>query len=213
MRALSWQFGILALAVAGLGAGCTTITMTEPPQTATEQLLVTTAIDGAVAKMDVSSLRPGTKIFVDTSFFDGLGRDRTILFPKYAMAAVRERLLRAGALLSNDRQTADVIVELRTGGQSVDHNSLFVGIPALSVPAPPTFTAAVTTPELALFKRDRKTGVAKLEIVAYARDTGAFTGASGASFGASNHTEYTVLLLFDWIRSDIEPKELQDRTQ
>ncbi len=201
------------LAGAILLAGCTTITMTEPPQTATEQLLVTTAIDGAVAKMNVSSFAPGTRIFVDTSFFDGLGRDRTILFPKYAMAAVRERLLRAGALLTDDRQMADVIVELRTGGQSVDHNALFVGIPSLTIPAPPTFTTPVTTPELALFKRDRKTGVAKLEIVAYRRDSGAFAGASGASFGASNHTEYTVLLLFDWIRSDLEPKDLQDRTQ
>ncbi len=201
------------MVAATLIAGCTTITMTEPPQTATEQLLVTTAIDDAVTKMNVSSVAPGTRIFVDTSFFDGLGRDRTILFPKYAMAAVRERLLRAGALLANDRQTADVIVELRTGGQSVDHNNLFVGIPSLTVPIPPTFTTPVTTPELALFKRDRKTGVAKLEIVAYRRDSGAFTGASGASFGASNHTEYTVLLLFDWIQSDIEPKELQNRTE
>jgi hypothetical protein len=210
---LCWTLTILALGAAALAGGCTTITMTEPPQTATEQLLVTTAIDDAVAKMNVSSLAPGSKIFVDTSFFDGLGRDRTILFPKYAMGAVRERLLRAGALLTDNRQTADIIVELRTGGQSVDHNSLFVGIPSITVPIPPTFTAPFTTPELALFKRDRKTGVAKLEIVAYRRGSGAFTGASGASVGASNHTEYTLLLLFDWIKSNIEPKELQNRTE
>ena len=203
----------LALSGAVLAAGCTTVTMTEPPQTATEQLLVTTAIDDAIAKMNVSSLTAGTRIFVDTSFFDGTGRDRTILFPKYAMGAVRERLLRAGALMADDKQTADVVVELRTGGQSVDHNSLFVGIPSITIPIPPYFTAPVTTPELALFKRDRKTGVAKLAIVAYGRGSGAFTGASGAAFGSSNHTEYTVLLLFDWINSDIEPKELQDRTK
>jgi hypothetical protein len=204
---------ILTLGGAILLAGCTTVTMTEPPQTATEQLLVTGAIDDAVTKMNVSSLPAGTRIFVDTSFFDGTGRDRTILFPKYAMGAVREKLLRAGALLADDKQTADVIVELRTGGQSVDHNSLFVGIPSISIPIPPYFTAPVTTPELALFKRDRKTGIAKLAIVAYGKSSGALAGASSASFGASNHTEYTVLLLFDWIHSDIEPKELQDRTQ
>jgi hypothetical protein len=167
----------------------------------------------AIAKMNVSSLAAGTQIFVDTSFFDGTGRDRTILFPKNAMGAVRERLLRAGALLADDKQTADAIVELRTGGQSVDHNSLFVGIPSISIPIPPYFTAPVTAPELALFKRDRKTGGAKLAIVAYGRGSGVLTGASGASVGASDHTEYAVLLLFDWINSDIEPKELQDRTK
>jgi hypothetical protein len=214
MQAQSQQYlRILALSGAFVVAGCTTVTMSEPPQTATEQLLVTTAIDDAIAKMNVSSIAAGTRIFVDTSFFDGTGRDRTILFPKYAMGAVRERLLRAGALLTDDKQTAEVIVELRTGGQSVDHNSLFVGIPSITIPIPPYFTAPVTTPELSLFKRDRKTGVAKLAIVAYGRGTGALTGESGASFGASNHTEYTVLLLFDWISGDIEPKELQDRTK
>lgn len=192
-----------------LGA-CTTVHVTEPAESATEQLLITAAIDDAVAKINLP-LPVSTRVYVDTSYFDGLGRDRTVLFPKYAMGAIREKLLRGGALITADRQTADMIVELRTGGQSVDHNSLFIGIPSISIPLPPTFYP-VTTPELALFKRDRQTGVAKLAIVAYRRDSGAYSGASGLSFGASNHTETTILLLFDTIRSDIEPKELQDRT-
>ena len=199
-----------AAAIAMLLAGCTTVHVAEPAETATEQLLITAAIDDAVSKMNVS-LGAGTRIFVDTSYFDGTGRDRTVLFPKYAMAAVRERLLRAGALLTEERKGADVIVELRTGGQSVDHNSLFVGIPQISLPLPPSFYP-VTTPELALFKRDRQTGVAKLAITAYHQETGAFESSSGPSFGSSNHTETTVLLVIDWIDSDIEPKALQDRT-
>ncbi len=202
---------LLTLGAAALAGGCTTVTMTEPPETATEQLLITTAIDNAVANMNVG-IPPGTKIFVDTSYFDGVGRDQKVLFPKYAMAAIREKLLRSGALLAPDRQTADMIVEARTGAQSVDHNSLFVGIPSISIPIPPYFVTPVTTPELALFKRDRQTGVAKLAIVAYRQGTGAFVSASGPSFGSSNHTETTILLLFDNITSDIEPKELQSRT-
>jgi len=203
------------LPVAGIAillAGCTTVHVSEPSETATEQLLITAAIDDAVSKMDVS-LGAGTRIFVDTSYFDGTERDRTVLFPKYAMAAVRERVLRAGALLTEDRKAADVIVELRTGGQSVDHNSLFIGIPAISLPLPlSTSIYPVTTPELALYKRDRQTGVAKLAITVYRQDTGAFASSSGPSFGSSNHTETTILLLFDRIDSDIEPKALQNRT-
>ena len=199
-------------AIAMLLSGCTAVHLTEPSETATEQLLITAAIDDAVAKMNVS-LGAGTRIFVDTSYFDGTERDRTVLFPKYAMAAVRDRLLRAGAILAEDRKAADVIVELRTGGQSVDHNSLFIGIPAISIPlpVPPNFYP-LTTPELALFKRDRQTGVAKLAITAYRQDTGAFASSSGPSFGSSNHTETIILLVIDRIDSDIEPKELQNRT-
>ena len=191
-------------------SGCTTVHVGEPSETATEQLLITAAIDDAVAKMNVS-LDAGTRIFVDTSYFDGTGRETMVLFPKYAMAAVRDRLLRAGALLTEDRTAADVIVELRTGGQSIDHNSLFIGIPQVSIPLPPTFYP-VTTPELALFKRDRQTGVAKLAITAYHQGTGAFASSSGPTFGSSNHTETTVLLVIDWIDSDIEPEALHNRT-
>ena len=208
------RFGSLlrpaVLNVAVFVGACTSVTVTEPPETATEQLLITTAIDNAVANMNVT-IPGGTRIFVDTSFFDGLGRDQKVLFPKYAMSAVREKLLRSGALLAENRQSADMIVELRTGGQSVDHNSLFVGVPSISIPIPPTFYP-VTTPELAFFKRDRQTGVAKLAIVAYRQDNGAYAASSGSSFGSSNHTETQILLLFDRITSDIEPKDLQDRT-
>ena len=211
-RGQGWNNGLAAATMAMLLAGCTAVHVTEPAESATEQLLITQAIDDAVSKMDVS-LAAGTRIFVDTSYFDGTERDRTVLFPKYAMAAVRERFLRAGALLTEDRKAADVIVELRTGGQSVDHNSLFIGIPAVSLPlpVPPNFYP-VTTPELALFKRDRQTGVAKLAITAYRQDTGAFASSSGPSFGSSNHTETTILLVIDRITSDIEPKALQERT-
>jgi hypothetical protein len=201
---------LLTLGATVFAGACTTVTVTEPPETATEQLLITTAIDNAVANMNIA-IPAGTRIFVDTSYFDGVGRDQKVLFPKYAMAAIREKLLRSGALLAANRQSADMIVEARTGGQSVDHNSLFIGIPSISIPVPPTFYP-VTTPELAFFKRDRQTGIAKLAIVAYRQDSGAYAASSGSSVGSSNHTETTILLVFDRITSDIEPKELQSRT-
>jgi len=201
---------LLTLGAAAFAGGCTTVTMTQPPETATEQLLITTAIDNAVANMTVA-IPAGTRIYFDGSFFDGLDRDQKVLFPKYAMAAIREKLLQGGALLAEDRQSADMIVEARTGGQSIDHNALFVGIPSFSVPLPPSFVP-VATPELAFYKRDRQTGVAKLAIVAYRQDNGAYAASSGSSFGSSNHTETTLLLVIDRITSDIEPKVLQART-
>ena len=204
-----WWFPAGAL----LLAGCTTVHVTEPIHTATEQLLITQAVDDAVAKMDVSFVS-GARIFVDTSYVDQ-ARDRNVQFARYMMGAVRDRLLRSGALMANDRASADVIVELRSGGQSVDHNTLFIGLPSIPLPLfllAPTATNTITFPELALFKRDRQTGVAKLAITAYRQSTGALAGSSGPSFGSSNHTERVILLVIDDITSDIEPKELQSRT-
>src|SRR2546423_7228935 len=171
-------------------AGCTTVHVTEPIHTATEQLLITQAVDDAVDKMDVSFVS-GARIFLDTSYVDQ-ARDRNVQFARYMMGAVRDRLLRSGALMANDRASADVIVELRSGGQSVDHNTLFIGLPSIPLPLfllAPTATNTITFPELALFKRDRQTGVAKLAITAYRQSTGALAGSSGPSFGSSNHTE------------------------
>lgn len=193
-------------------AGCTTVHVTEPTQTATEQLLITRAVDDAVEKMDVSFVS-GARIFVDTDYVDQ-ARDRNVQFARYMMSAVRDRLLRAGGLISDDRATADVIVELRSGGQSVDHNTLLIGIPSIPIPLfllLPT-TNTVTLPELALFKRDRQTGVAKLAVTAYRQSTGALAGSSGPSFGSSNHTDRVILLVIEDINSDIEPKDLQSRT-
>jgi hypothetical protein len=211
MRRPSYRclWGALALSV----AGCTSVHVTEPTQTATEQLLITRAVDDAVEKMDVSFVS-GARIFVDTSYVDQ-ARDRNVQFARYMMAAVRDRLLHGGALLSDNRAAADVIVELRSGGQSVDHNTLFIGIPSIPLPLfllAPTTANTITFPELALFKRDRQTGVAKLAITAYRQSTGALAGSSGPSFGSSNHTERVILLVIDDINSDIEPKELQSRT-
>jgi len=210
MRRLSYP-GCLAT-LAALLAGCTSVHLTEPPQSATEQLLITRAVDDAVAKMDVSFVS-GARIFVDTRFVDQQ-RDRNVLFARYMMSAVRDRLLRAGGLISDNRANADTIVEVRSGGQSVDHNSLFIGIPSISVPLTlllPSFNP-VTIPDLSLFKRDRQTGVAKLAVTAYRQSTGALAGSAGPVFGSSNHTETVVLLVIDMIDSDIEPKELQNRT-
>ncbi len=186
--------------------------VTEPTQTATEQLLITRAVDDAVTKMDVSFVS-GARIFVDTDYVDQ-ARDRNVLFARYMMSAVRDRMLHAGALISDDRAGADVIVELRSGGQSVDHNTLLIGIPSIPIPLSLLFPTVntVTLPELALFKRDRQIGVAKLAVTAYRQSTGALTGSSGPSFGSSNHTERIILLVIDDINSDIEPKELQSRT-
>jgi hypothetical protein len=139
---------------------CTTTRLTEPAETSTEQLLISTAIDDAVAKLK-PSLPGDATAYLDTSNFDMAPAD-AVLFPKYTIGAVRDALLRDGARLVDDKKKADLIVERRTGGQSIDHNTFLVGIPSFPIPIP--FTSNAYFPEIALYKRDRQTGVAKLAV-------------------------------------------------
>jgi hypothetical protein len=187
-------------------AGCTTVRLTEPGQTATEQLLISGAVDRAVAQIN-PAIPAGTKVFVDPQYFDTAPGDAA-LYAKYAIASVRDRLLRQGAHLIDDRKTADMVVELRTGAQSIDHHSFLIGIPSIPVPIP--FAGAVTTPKIALFEKDRQTGIAKLALTAYGKD-GALTASTGPNFGDSDQTQWTVLLFFSWTDQDLVPESLVKR--
>ena len=60
---------IMALMALALGA-CSTEKQSSPPRTATEQLLISTAADRAVDKLNLS-IPAGTKVFVDASNFEG----------------------------------------------------------------------------------------------------------------------------------------------
>jgi hypothetical protein len=183
--------------------GCSTVRLTEPGQTATEQLLISGAVDRAVAQIN-PAIPAGTKVFVDPQYFDTAPGDAA-LYAKYAVASVRDLLLRRGARLVDDRKTADMVVELRTGGQSIDHHSFLVGIPAIPVPIP--FAGTLTTPKIAIFEKDRQTGIAKLALTAYGKD-GALTASTGPNFGDSDQTQWTVLLFFSWTDQDLVPDSM-----
>lgn len=56
--------------------------LTEPPQTATEQLLVSTAVDHAASAIK-PAIPAGSTVFVDTQYLDTAPPD-SILYEKYA---------------------------------------------------------------------------------------------------------------------------------
>jgi hypothetical protein len=191
---------LAALGVACALAGCSTDRLTEPTETATEQLLVSTAVDAAVARL-TPTITPGTKVFVDAQYVDTTPADAA-LYTKYAVASVRDRLLHLGARLVDDRKAADMVAELRSGGQSIDHHGFLVGLPSIPVPMP--LTGTVTTPKLALFETDRQTGIAKLALTAYDKD-GRLAAATGPTYGESQDAHWTVLMFVSWTDQDVRP--------
>ena len=142
--------------------GCGTTRMSDSKRTATEQLLVSQAIDRAVMRIDVRPLA-GRSVFLDASFMDDVDDS------KYATSALRHQLMASGCLLAKDRDTAEVVVEARAGAIGTDRSSVLLGIPATSITVKGNETS---TPELVLAKRAEQRGVAKLSVYAYERETG-----------------------------------------
>jgi hypothetical protein len=189
------RIALAALLGALLLGGCSTVRDTQPPRTATEEMLISAAADRAAEALQ-PHFAPGAKVFVDAQYFEGTD-------DKYAISAIRDRLAREGAHLVSDQKTADMVVELRSGAQSIDQNSLLIGLPSLNLPIP--LTGQIQTPEIALFKRAREVGVAKVAATGYGAKDGTYAVTLGPKYGFSHVTDWTVLFFISWKTQDYLP--------
>src|SRR5258708_39674022 len=89
-----------ALLLALLLTGCGTTKRTDSPRAASEMLLVSQAVDYAVAKIDFSPLA-GQTVYLDTSAIE-----KDIVDKGYLISTVRQQLLANGVLLQEDRWRA-----------------------------------------------------------------------------------------------------------
>jgi hypothetical protein len=177
-------------------AGCTTARTSAPARTATEELLISAAADRAAAQLSLG-IPKGTKIFVDTRFFQGYDDG-------YGIAAIRAQLLKSGLELVDERKDAEAVVQVAAGALSTDQKSLLIGIPQLTVPYIPVGNS-VTVPEIALFKQAEEKGVAKFVATGYDAKTGRLLATTDPHYGFSHNTNHTVLLFFSWSTGDLIP--------
>jgi hypothetical protein len=183
-------------------SGCATDRETDPPRTATEQLLISTAADRAAESLTLD-LGPQRKAFLDATNFEGLDG-------KYAIAAIRSSLLKKGTRFVGDKKDADTIIEIRAGALSIDKHELLVGIPTLDLPIP--LAGQLGTPEIALYKSEDQLGIAKFAATAYDAKDGRFLGESAPPLGRS-HIKKRVLMFVSWSENDVHGKAAQPETQ
>jgi hypothetical protein len=164
---------VLALAILAV-AGCTQVRRTAPERAANEQLLISKAADAAIGRFDFAPVA-GRKVYLDGRYFDSYDR-------AYAVGGVRSALLKAGGQLVANRSEAELIVEIRAGALSVNRRNFLVGLPSIEVPVPTT--TELTIPEIAVFKRLDRTGVAKFAGVIYTAD-GTLVRELGPVYGLS----------------------------
>lgn len=194
-RTSALRLSVLLLPLVALAA-CSTERESLPARTATEQLLISKAADNASAGL-TAGIPVGTKAFIDDSHFEGTDS-------KYAVAAIRDSLLKQGVAIVDDKAKAQAIIDLRSGALSIDQNSLIIGIPSITIPIP--LAGPFTTPELALYGSHQSKGVAKFGTAAYDAQTGVLEHSTGPVYGFSQKTQRTILFFFSWTTEDYLPK-------
>lgn len=165
----------LGAALAAALAGCTEVRRTEPDRTATEQLLISTAADNAVEKLDVGAPE-GAAVFLDAQYFKSYDEG-------YVLAAVRERLADQGVRLVGSREKAEYAVEIRSGALSINRRRDFAGLGGFEAPIP--LSEAVEIPELAIFESLDRTGLAKMALATYSLPDGRLVSETGPVYGLS----------------------------
>lgn len=153
---------------------CGTMRTTDTRRTANEQLLLSDSIDRAVQLINFRPLA-GRSVYLDETYLNGI-TDRP-----YLVSTLRQHMLGSGCRLAQSRSKADYIVEARCGAIGTNRQELLFGIPAINVPSflPISVGVPSSIPEVPIAKSTTRTGVSKLAIFAYHRETGAPVWQSG----------------------------------
>jgi hypothetical protein len=171
----------LAIVLAGVFSGCATLKESDTARTGLEQLLISSAADRALDKVDFAPIAHA-KVFLETKYLDCVDKN-------YVIVAIHQRLLTHQCTLVEKPEDANVVVEVASGGVGTDRHELFVGIPEIPLPPP----SPIAIPKLALFTRTKAMGTAKLSVVAYDVSTKRAVINSGYSLARSDHQNWNVL--------------------
>lgn len=162
-------------------SGCATMKHSDTSRTGVEQLLISSAADRALDKID---LRPiaGAKVFIDEKYLDCVDKN-------YVLVGVHQRLLRTHCTIVGAAEDADVVIELASGAVGTDRTDLLFGVPEIPLPPP----SPVSIPRIAIFERVRAMGTAKLTLLAYDAKTKAPVINTGYAMARADYMNWNVL--------------------
>jgi hypothetical protein len=119
---------------------------------------------------------------------------------------VRQALSEAGYPLALTREQADAVFELRAGVLSLEQMRRVVGLPPLAVPINESFNV-VSLPELSLYSRRDRTGVAEFTGFVYDAKTGAPLGAVAPMTGQFRIRSHKLMMVIAWGQQSVNPGE------
>jgi hypothetical protein len=171
-------------------AGCTAVRTTNPQSSAEQQLLIATAADRAAEAL-AAQVPVGLTAWVDRS---GLSKHEDA----YALAAIKDALLRRGVKLMARRDQAEAVILPRAGMLSTDERSILFGLPSLPVPLAP----GATLPALSFYSQNHVNGSAKFAASIYDARSGKLIVSTNPAYGFSHGETGTVLFFFAWRKND-----------
>ncbi|MEY4178730.1 MAG: hypothetical protein RLY70_2304, partial [Planctomycetota bacterium] len=187
---LAWVL-VWAVLVGVAGCGST------KSRTASEQLLMSDAVDRAVSQIDFRDLA-GQKVFFETKY---LVNTRDPLFPanqkglgfvnaEYIISSLRQQMVTADLRLQDKADDADFVVEARIGAVGFDSTEVVYGIPASaplsSAATTLSGTPVPTIPEISFARKNIQLGAAKVGVFAYDRRTRSPVWQSGIAQAVSD---------------------------
>jgi hypothetical protein len=187
---------IAALSLAALTAGCASTTESYTGRTATEQLLLARAADRAVDGLTLP-IPQGSRVFVDATYFAGEGAP-------YSISSIRAALSDAGYALVPSRDQADAVFEIRAGTLSLEQMRRVFGIPDMRVPVNENLNV-VSIPELSVYSRRDRVGVAEFSGFLYEPKTGAPLGAVLPMTGQFRIRSHKLLMIVSWGQQRLSP--------
>ncbi|MBQ1455737.1 MAG: hypothetical protein IIZ25_07830 [Thermoguttaceae bacterium] len=156
--------------------GCGTTKWSDTSRTATEQLLISSAMDEAIDEYDFYPLT-GRKVFIESAGVSATDKE-------YLLTMLRQQLAANGVFIQETKETADYILEVATGAVGTNRYDLMYGIPETSIPSV-MGSPSTSLPEIPIIKRTDQKAQVKLTMWAYNKTTGAIIWQSGEKLKSS----------------------------
>ncbi len=167
--------------------GCGTTRWTDTKRAATEQVLLSDAMDRAVSELDFRALA-GKIVYLDATYV------KNATDWEYLISTMRQHLLASGCVLRDKKEDADYIVEVRAGAIGTDRHDLIYGVPATEFPSFVALAGVPSAiPEMPLVKKTEQRGIARVAVFAYNTKTGRPVWQSGVIPVESNAKDLWVL--------------------
>lgn len=177
---MTFQLRHLALVLGCLlVSGCSTAATSNTARTAREQLLISTAIDESLSKIDFSRMS-GARVYIEEKYLDCVDKP-------YIVGSLRHHVLQSGASVVDKREDADLAMEVRSGGVGTDMAEKFLGIPEIALPG------MLSIPEIRLAENKSQQGYAKLGLVVMDAKHNEILGQGGIAMARSDDNNWFIM--------------------
>ncbi len=182
--------GVLVLAAACLAIGCAMPGRAPRAlKSPLEQLLISQAIERSAAKATLG-LPEGTSVVLDSS---GLSEDH-----RFVADAVEGWLGRQGLAIREEGDEAQYRLRLIVQSVGNDQDIDFFGMLATK-----SMWIPIALPEIALYKKVREEGFARLYFDIFEAADGRYVRSTSPVDGTVQQTRYTLFVVFKWRKTDM----------